>query len=202
VRNVIILVVVLVMSVIVAACDSDDSTNDLGDESSELDQPYAGLVDREIRALSDTRINDLLAGNGAGYALAAELNSYPGPTHVLDLAEQLGLSSDQHQAVDAIFGDMQREARELGQALVDLEAELEQRFRDGDIDEEEISELTGEIAAVEGELRATHLAAHLELKSILTIEQIALYDELRGYGAPGDSDRHDHSDHDSHDHHS
>ena len=30
-----------------------------------------------------------------GLALAAELNGYPGPRHVLDLADQLGLTPEQ-----------------------------------------------------------------------------------------------------------
>ena len=51
--------------------------------------PYAGLETREIKALSPEQIEDLLAGEGMGYALAAELNHYPGPRHVLALAAEL-----------------------------------------------------------------------------------------------------------------
>ena len=50
------------------------------------DRTYAGLQDREIKALSSQQIGDLREGRGMGMALAAELNNYPGPRHVLDLA--------------------------------------------------------------------------------------------------------------------
>ena len=57
--------------------------------------PYAGMQTRSIKALSDQQIADLQAGRGMGLALAAELNGYPGPSHVLELADKLGLSADQ-----------------------------------------------------------------------------------------------------------
>ena len=53
--------------------------------------PYAGQEARDIKALSLEEIADLAAGRGMGLALAAELNGYPGPRHVLDLAPELGL---------------------------------------------------------------------------------------------------------------
>ena len=57
--------------------------------------PYAGMQTRGIKALSDSQIGDLQAGRGMSLALAAELNGYPGPLHVLELADKLGLSAEQ-----------------------------------------------------------------------------------------------------------
>ena len=54
--------------------------------------PYAGMQTRSIKALSEQQIADLKAGRGMGLALPAELNGYPGPVHVLELSDQLGLS--------------------------------------------------------------------------------------------------------------
>ena len=51
--------------------------------------PYAGMQTRPIKALSEQQIADLGAGRGMGLALAAELNGYPGPSHVLELADKL-----------------------------------------------------------------------------------------------------------------
>ena len=65
-------------------------------------QPYAGLQARPVKALSDQQIADLKAGRGMGLALAAELNGYPGPMHVLELATPLGLSDDQRAKVAGI----------------------------------------------------------------------------------------------------
>jgi hypothetical protein len=67
------------------------------------DTPYAGQQTRTIKALSDDDIATLRKGEGMGMAKAAELNGYPGPKHVLDLAQQLRLTDAQRDNVQAIF---------------------------------------------------------------------------------------------------
>ena len=64
--------------------------------------PYAGMQTRAIKALSDQQIADLRAGRGMGMALPAELNGYPGPAHVLELADKLELTPDQRASVQAL----------------------------------------------------------------------------------------------------
>lgn len=59
--------------------------------------PYRGEEVRNIKALSEQEIEAYLSGQGMGYAKAAELNSYPGPKHVLELARELGLSPAQEE---------------------------------------------------------------------------------------------------------
>jgi hypothetical protein len=61
------------------------------------ESPYAGEEARAIKALSDQEIEAYLSGQGMGYAKAAELNSYPGPKHVLELARELGLTPAQEE---------------------------------------------------------------------------------------------------------
>jgi hypothetical protein len=58
-------------------------------------QPYSGMQSRPIKALSDQQVADLKAGRGMGLALAAELNGYPGPSHLVELSDQLGLTAEQ-----------------------------------------------------------------------------------------------------------
>ena len=53
--------------------------------------PYSGQETRDIKALSDDERRRLLEGHGMGMALPAELNRYPGPKHVLELAGELDL---------------------------------------------------------------------------------------------------------------
>lgn len=144
-------------------------------------QPYAGWESRPIAALAPEQVEDLLAGRGAGYALAAELNHYPGPTHVLELSDEIALSEGQESAVREVFTAMQGEARALGGELVALEAELDEAFAMSAIDPARLRELTAAVAGVEGALRNVHLAAHLDVTAILTADQVARYDELRGY---------------------
>jgi hypothetical protein len=79
-------------------------------------QPYAGEHTRDIKSLSQKEIEDLRAGAGMGYARAAELNSYPGPSHVLELADQLGLSLEQRAATKRLMDAHKAEARAIGAA--------------------------------------------------------------------------------------
>lgn len=146
-----------------------------------LRQPYAGLEERPIKALSPERTRDLLEGEGLGYALAAELNHYPGPAHVLELSVPLGLTPDQIGAVQRVYDAMKAEARALGSQLIELERQLDDAFKSGDVTSVLLERLIAESAAVEGRLRFAHLAAHLEVTSLLTETQVAQYDHMRGY---------------------
>src|SRR5688572_22919000 len=90
--------------------------------------PYAGMQARPIKALSDQQVADLMAGRGMGMALAAELNGYPGPMHVLELADRLELSTAQRSAVQKLLASMKAEAMSLGSRLIEQEAELDRQF--------------------------------------------------------------------------
>ena len=58
-------------------------------------------------------------------ALAAELKGYPGPSHVLELADRLELTADQRAGIKALFDFMKAEALPLGARVVEQEAHLE-----------------------------------------------------------------------------
>ena len=153
--------------------------------------PYAGLEGRGIKALPEAEVADLLAGRGAGMALPAELNRYPGPVHVLELAGQLGLSREQEAETRSLFERMRSEAVPLGEALVAKEAELERLFASGAADEGALRAVVREAARLRGELRLTHLKYHLVMRRLLTSEQVAAYDAARGYsGGHGASGHH------------
>jgi hypothetical protein len=87
--------------------------------------PYVGQGFREIKALSPQEISDYLSGKGMGLAKAAEVNGYPGPAHVLELATQLHLSADQKVKTEALFKRMQDRAIPLGKELVEEERAFE-----------------------------------------------------------------------------
>jgi len=145
--------------------------------------PYAGYDQREIAALAPERVATLLAGGGAGYALAAEVNGYPGPKHVLELASELELTAEQRERTEKLYAAMTAETVPLGERLVALADLLDEAFKRGVATEEELAALTGSIAETEGRLRYAHLKTHLSMRSLLTTEQNAAYAALRGYGA-------------------
>jgi hypothetical protein len=148
---------------------------------------YAGEQARSIKALADSDVAALLAGQGAGFAKAAELNGYPGPAHTLELRERLGLSAEQIAASETLMADHKRRARELGASLVDAERRLDARFAQRQADPAGVDEATRAVGLLQGRLRAEHLNTHLAQTALLNAEQVRAYDRLRGY-APAGSD--------------
>lgn len=144
--------------------------------------PYAGMQTRPIKALTEQQVADLGAGRGMGLALAAELNGYPGPSHVLELAEKLDLTADQRASVQRLFDSMKVEAVPLGSKLIAQEAELDRQFADRIVTPESLQASTAAVAATQGALREAHLKYHLSTAAILTPGQMRRYAELRGYG--------------------
>jgi hypothetical protein len=87
--------------------------------------PYAGMQARPIKALSEEEIADLEAGRGMGLALVAELNGYPGPVHVIELASHLRLTDVQRSRAKEMLGRMKEEVVPMGRRVVALERELD-----------------------------------------------------------------------------
>lgn len=143
--------------------------------------PYAGMQNRAIKALSDEQISDLRAGKGMALALAAELNGYPGPMHVLDLAEQLGLSDEHQRKTKQWSEQMKAETATLGEQVIAAESALDRLFRERQASPDSVRQATEKAAQAHAQLRNAHLRYHLLMRDLLTREQIARYEALRGY---------------------
>jgi len=136
---------------------------------------------RPIKALSEQQMADLSAGRGMGLALAAELNGYPGPVHVLELADKLTLSPDQRASIQRLFDSMKAEAVPLGSKLIEQEADLDKQFAGHTVTPDSLRASTAAVAATQGALRESHLKYHLSTVAVLSPGQIQRYAELRGY---------------------
>jgi Spy/CpxP family protein refolding chaperone len=160
----------------------------VGAFAAEPASPYAGQESRQIKALSPDDVAAYVGGKGQGLAKAAELNGFPGPAHVLELAEPLALTHDQRSRTQAIFTTMETRAREIGRALVEEERKLDLLFATKAVTRDALSKSLTEIGALQAQVRAVHLEAHLAQVEVLTPQQNARYAELRGYtGAGGHS---------------
>ena len=151
--------------------------------SQEKSRPYAGDEKREIKALSPEEIESYRSGAGMGFAKAAELNHYPGPKHVLELAKEIGLVPAQEKQVQRTYDAMHAQTVGLGARLVVAERDLDGLFAAASIDGASLARSVREIARLQGEIRLQHLKAHLAVRSLLTPAQVAKYDALRGYGS-------------------
>ncbi len=121
----------------------------------------------------------LLKGEGAGQGTYAELNGYPGPKHVLDLASTLNLTTEQKRHITEIYKAMDSRARELGARIVHVEDELNTAFRQGLVNERSVNDDAEQIGRLRGRLRAVHLTAHMKTKDFLTRAQLDMYKSLR-----------------------
>ena len=143
--------------------------------------PYAGMQGRAIKSLSDADIEELRRGGGWGLALPAELNGVPGPAHLLELRDEIPLSQDQVEKVQALFEDMRNEAIPTGERLIAAEAAIEAAFAEGTVDESSLRRLLAEAESARTELRFIHLSQHYKTVALLAPRQVERYNVLRGY---------------------
>ncbi len=130
--------------------------------------------------------------------LALCRNAKPWPEGAIgELASALDLSEAQRGRTQALFEEMQKAAMPLGNEVLAKETELDQAFAAGRIDDASLHNILADIGRLQGELRYTHLKYHLAVRGVLSLDQIASYDRLRGYDtarapAPGMHGRHSH----------
>ena len=143
---------------------------------------YAGQESRAIKSLSAEDIAELKRGGGWGLAKAAELNGVPGPIHLLEMKDKIGLDTTQHSAITTIYRRMKNRAVLYGNRLI--------VWASGDgvlartITDALLRTSLNAIAETKKELRYVHLAAHIETLKILSEKQIRTYNTLRGYSNP------------------
>ncbi len=143
--------------------------------------PYAGEHQREIVSLSEADMQELRRGGGWGLARAAELNGVPGPTHLIELKDKIGLSEAQLDLLIDIRDRMRADAISAGTQLIAAERTLDEAFKSGAPDAATLAHLVSEAGAARTTLRLIHLSAHLGTPTLLTADQIAKYNTLRGY---------------------
>lgn len=149
--------------------------------ASAQESPYVDRVSQTIKALTPDEIRRYLAGEGMGYALAAELNGYPGPRHVLELADSLRLTADGRVKAQEVFDAMHTEAVRLGEAIVAAEASLDSAFARHRVTASDLETRLSRIADLQRQLRFAHLSAHLRMMTVVEPHQIQAYRRLRGY---------------------
>ena len=133
--------------------------------------------------MSEADIEELRRGGGWGLALPAELNGMPGPAHLLELKNQIPLSSDQVDRLELLYKDMLEMAIPAGERLIAAEAAIEAAFASGKVDETSLRALLAEAEAARTELRFIHLSQHYKTVPLLGPPQITRYIELRGYAS-------------------
>lgn len=185
----------------------NDDTNSASssDANSFQISPYAGQELRDIKSLSDNDIQSLQNGTGeafGGMAKLAELNGYPGPRHVLDMASELQLTDGQRMEIERIYHNMSNTAKSIGAAIIAIEQDIDEAFANKTITQENLYLMLDKSANLYGQLRIVHLSTHLDTVQMLTTEQVQMYNMMRGYdsGSAGNnsSTSNDNSSHPQH----
>jgi Spy/CpxP family protein refolding chaperone len=104
----------------------------------------------------------------------------------------LALTPEQQKITQALVDEMHSRAKRLGEQIVAKEAELDKLFASASADASGIRRLVTDLSALQAEFRLAHLNAHLAMRDVLSGEQIAKYDRLRGYdgAATGEHNHH------------
>jgi Spy/CpxP family protein refolding chaperone len=124
---------------------------------------------------SDERADGLRRGLGMGLAKPADDNGYPGPRHVLDAADELGLTPDQRQKTAELVARMQAEAIPASARLLADEDALAALFKDKEAD---LGNITAAVDTATHSLAAVqviHLKYHLAMRALLTPAQLSAY---------------------------
>jgi len=125
---------------------------------------YVAQASREIKNFSAQDVQQIKQGKGWGMAKSAEFNGYPGPRHVLDMAEKLALSAEQTRAVKDIFEAMQVKAMAAGDAYLAAERQLDQGFLHNQINAESLRELVDTSLQARADLRYIHQGTYMDAR--------------------------------------
>jgi hypothetical protein len=104
----------------------------------------------------------------------AELNGYPGPRHVLDMASELQLTDRQTMKIHLIYQKMSNKAKGIGSAIISIEYNMDRAFANKTITEENLNLMLDKSTKLYGQLRFVHLSAHLDTVQMLTMAQVQM----------------------------
>ena len=147
--------------------------------------PYAHTRSSDVPTLTPDEVRELRNGEGMGLARPAELNRFPGPKHLLELASELDLHPAQVRRIEAIHEKMRAHAVAKGEEILMAERRLANLFASAAVGERpsvaDVKRIAEHLGVMRGQLQAIHLLAHMESARELTVEQSEEYDRLRGY---------------------
>ena len=152
-----------------------------GSQGAASSQLYTGQQVREIKSLSADDLAALRRGAGWGMAIPAELNGVPGPAHLLELRDEIGLDKGQIAAITTVRDRMREGAIAAGERFIEAERALDAAFAEGVPSANDLDRLVREAGEARAALRLVHLSAHLETPPVLRPKQTARYNALRGY---------------------
>lgn len=139
---------------------------------------HSALLFSQIPSDRDALLKGLEGDNGK----TAEMNKYPSPKDLLELATTLNLSSVQKSRLIEIRDNTISRAKQLGKEIVQIENELHKAFQARIINEKSCTDDAQQIGRLRGRLRAVFLTSHIRAKAVLNDSQVSMYRKIQGDG--------------------
>ena len=127
-----------------------------------MPRPSTRRPARRDAHFSTAALAALRRGAGWGMAVPAELNGVPGPAHLLELRDEIGLDEEQVAAITAVRDRMREGTIAAGQRFIEAERALDAAFAEGVPGADDLARLVREAGEARAALRLAHLSAHLE----------------------------------------
>lgn len=91
------------------------------------------------------------------------------------------MTDKQRIEIELIYQNMSNIAKSIGAAIIDIEQDMDGAFANNTITQENLKLMLDRSADLYGQLRFVHLSAHLDTVQTLSIEQVQMYNKIRGY---------------------
>lgn len=178
-----LLVAISLVSSPAVAQEHGESDGDMGGKHQMHGQAQGGMQGMGggmLGGVSAQEKEALLKGAGLGAGMIAMMNGYPGPKHVLEMGDELGLTAEQRESIGKTYGKVKAESVEFGTELVEKDEKLTALFASGSVSTSEVEKLSREIGELQGRVRAAHLNAHVETYDALTPAQREQLSSMQG----------------------
>lgn len=178
-----LLVAISLVSSPAVAQEHGESDGDMGGKHQMHGQAQGGMQGMGggmLGGVSEQEKEALLKGAGLGAGMIAMMNGYPGPKHVLEMGDELGLTAKQRESIGKTYGKVKAESVEFGTELVEKDEKLTALFASGSVSTGEVEKLSREIGELQGRVRAAHLNAHVETYDALTPAQREQLSSMQG----------------------
>lgn len=136
-----------------------------------------------LSTVSPEEVVALMEGRETGLADLAEHHLWPSPSIVLKHAVELNLAPDQLAAAKSIEAELERDAKVVGAAWLDVAVDLEEAFRSGRASKGSVQALVMKAGELRAELQALQLIAHIKMRPYLTRDQLDVYGRLPAHNA-------------------
>lgn len=144
---------------------------------------------REVPStMSAQDMERFLKGDDVGEGLPAETFGYPNPKAVLELERDLELTSEQKNKLQGIYRKMIFEASYVGKKLVAEELALDNFFRSGSLNADQLGNRIERIGGFRWRFRWAYLSAYVAARQVLTEDQLKKYQQLKAKASPATPD--------------